>query len=100
MYWELYNSDEVLPLVHGFGRLSSFTLPFEAIIRNKSFTADKWGRLEHLSTLKELTVHAYGRSLSSLPEATPCFPSLRRLQLSLSRPCSVGIISRLKNTVG
>ena len=83
MYWELTNGDEVLPPVHGFGRLSSSTLPFSAIIETSSFTSEKWGRLQHLATLEELVVIDCGTSLSSLPEATPCFPSLKGLWLSL-----------------
>jgi aquaporin TIP len=83
MYWHVINSDEILPPVHGFGRLSSSTLPFEAKIGSLDFTADKWGRLQHLATLEELTIVARVSSLSSLPEATPCFPSLRKLHLEL-----------------
>jgi len=83
MYWDLTDGDEVLPPMHGFGRLSSSTLPFEAKIRSKSFTTDKWDRLQHLATLEELSVTGFHSSLASFPEATPCFPSLRRLHLML-----------------
>ncbi|OEL29623.1 hypothetical protein BAE44_0009358, partial [Dichanthelium oligosanthes] len=83
MYWSLSASDEVLP-VHGFGRLSSSTLPFRAEITSYSFSPDKWGRLQHVATLEELSITSLNsNSLSSLPEATPCFPSLRYLHLSL-----------------
>ena len=83
MHWDLHRSDEVLP-VHGFGRLSSSTLPFIAEIWIQNFTVEKWGRLQHLSTLEELNVLGYDSSLSSLPEATLCwFPSLRKLLLYL-----------------
>ncbi|CAN6178448.1 unnamed protein product [Urochloa humidicola] len=89
LYWNLTNSDEVLPPVHdGFGRLSSSTVPFQAKMRSSSFTADKWGRLQHLSSLEKLVVIDRGSSsLPSLPEATTStcllFPSLRMLELSL-----------------
>jgi len=83
MYWDLTDGDEVLPPMHEFGRLSSSTLPFEAKIRSKSFTTDKWDRLQHLATLEELSVTGFHSSLASFPEATPCFPSLRRLHLML-----------------
>ncbi|CAN6361723.1 unnamed protein product, partial [Urochloa humidicola] len=79
MYWYLFNSDEVLP-VHGLGRLSSSTLPFRAEITSLDFSPDKWDRLQQLTTLEELKVVGFG-SLSSLPEAIPCFPSLRILHL-------------------
>ncbi|CAL4909752.1 unnamed protein product [Urochloa decumbens] len=77
MYWELDNSDEVLPL-HGFGWLSPSTVPFSAQITSNDFSPDKWGRLKHLATLEELEV----TGLSSLPEAAPRFPYLRYLHLS------------------
>ncbi|XP_039833149.1 leucine-rich repeat protein SHOC-2-like [Panicum virgatum] len=83
MYWDLTDGDEVLPPMHEFGRLSSSTLPFEAKIRSKSFTTDKWDRLQHLATLEELSVTSFHSSLASFPEATPCFPSLKRLHLML-----------------
>lgn len=81
MYWDLDSSDEVLPL-HGFGWLSSSTLPFWAQIRIRNFSPEKWGRLHHLATLKELLITGDNRLLAlSLLEATPCFPSLRYLHL-------------------
>jgi aquaporin TIP len=84
MYWDLTYSDEVLPpAVHGFGRLSSSTVPFQARITCLSFTADMWGRLQHLATLEDLTVIDRVRSSLFLPEATPYLPSLRSLCLCL-----------------
>ncbi|KAG2557154.1 hypothetical protein PVAP13_8NG164903 [Panicum virgatum] len=71
MYWDLTYGDEVLPPMHEFGRLSSSTLPFEAKIRSKSFTTDKWDQLQHLATLEELSVTGFHSSLASFPEATP-----------------------------
>ncbi|CAL4898012.1 unnamed protein product [Urochloa decumbens] len=93
MYWYLDGSDEVLP-IDGFGKLSSSTLPFRAEISSSDFSPDKWGRLQHLATLEELTVRVSRRfstypevrgssRFSTFPEARPCFPSLRRLHLSL-----------------
>ncbi|CAN6334871.1 unnamed protein product [Urochloa humidicola] len=81
MYWDLEDSDEVLPL-HGFGQLSSSTVPFRAKIWSDNFSADKWGRLQHLTTLEELTIISYS-SFLTFPEASPCFPSLRYLKLLL-----------------
>ncbi|CAL4905339.1 unnamed protein product [Urochloa decumbens] len=80
MYWDLHNSDEVLP-IHGFGRLSSSTLPFRAQIWSFDFSRDKWGRLQHLTTLEELVVKG-SSSVSTFPEASPCFPSLRYLEMA------------------
>lgn len=81
IYWYLEKSNEVLP-AHGFGRLSSSTLPFHATIKNCIFSPDKWGRLQHLATLEELKILG-DSSLRTLPEVTPCLPSLRYLHLHL-----------------
>ncbi|KAJ1266237.1 hypothetical protein BS78_08G136100 [Paspalum vaginatum] len=82
LLWSLRYSDVVLPL-NGFGRLSSSTVPFAAKITSHNFSIDVWTRLQHLATLEELKICGR-RSLSSLDaEATPCFPSLRRLDLLL-----------------
>jgi aquaporin TIP len=64
MYWSLGISDEVLP-IHGFGRLSSSTLPFHAQILSRDFSHDKWGRLQHLTTLEELRVIGGSSSFST-----------------------------------
>ncbi|KAL6623474.1 hypothetical protein ACP70R_033353 [Stipagrostis hirtigluma subsp. patula] len=79
MYWVLENSDNVLPK-HGFGRLSSSTLPFGAYISRSSFSPDVWGSLQHLTTLEELVVLG-AENPKTLPEIAPCFPSLRELRL-------------------
>ncbi|CAL5092545.1 unnamed protein product [Urochloa decumbens] len=80
MYWHLHNSDWVLP-THEFGRLSSSTLPFRAQIWSPYFSHDTWSWLQHLTTLEELVVHG-GNSFSTFPDANPCFPSLRYLDMS------------------
>nr|TKW29471.1 hypothetical protein SEVIR_3G396601v2 [Setaria viridis] len=101
MYWELHGSDEVLP-VHGFGWISSSTLPFRAEIQSTDFSHDKWGRLQHLTTLEELWVMDSG-SFSTFPEASPCFPSLRYLRMSLANlemlPEWLGQLTTLKQLV-
>jgi Leucine-rich repeat (LRR) protein len=78
MYWYL-DDDEVLP-IHGFGRLSSSTLPFRAEIYSRHLSPDRWG---HLTTLEELLVTG-SCSFPAFPETIPCFPSLRHLRLQLS----------------
>ncbi|KAL6847254.1 hypothetical protein ACP4OV_023107 [Aristida adscensionis] len=83
MHWDLHDSDEVLP-ERGFGRLSSSTVPFQASIISRHFSPDKWARLRHLApTLEILDVNSNNNSFRTLPEVTPCFPSLRILYLSL-----------------
>ncbi|KAL6847252.1 hypothetical protein ACP4OV_023105 [Aristida adscensionis] len=83
MYWNLWDSDEVLP-EHGFGRISSSVLPFHAAISSRDFPVATWARLQYLApTLEILDVRSYDRSMRTLPEVTPCFPSLRSLHLSL-----------------
>ncbi|CAL4991610.1 unnamed protein product [Urochloa decumbens] len=82
IHWELIDSDDVLP-VHGFGWLSSSTLPFRAAIWSSSISPYKWDRLQHLNTIEELAILG-DSSFSTFPEATPCFPSLRNLTLALN----------------
>ncbi|CAN6329757.1 unnamed protein product [Urochloa humidicola] len=81
MHWYLSASNEVLP-ERGFGQLSSSTLPFHAQILSHDFSRSEWGRLQHLTTLEELDVGSRG-GFSTFPEASPRFPSLRYLLLSL-----------------
>ncbi|KAL6623470.1 hypothetical protein ACP70R_033349 [Stipagrostis hirtigluma subsp. patula] len=79
MYWTLRNSDNVLPK-HGFGLLSSSTLPFHVNILGSSFSPDVWGSLQHLTTLEKLVVWGM-ENPRTLPEITPCYRSLRELSL-------------------
>ncbi|RCV18159.1 hypothetical protein SETIT_3G278200v2 [Setaria italica] len=79
MYWYLHSSEEVLP-EHGYGLLSSSTLPFSVHIVDCRFSLDKWARLQHLATLEVLGIVGC-RDLSTLPEIFQCFGNIRNLYL-------------------
>ncbi|GJM95234.1 hypothetical protein PR202_ga11946 [Eleusine coracana subsp. coracana] len=81
MQWDLLKSDEVLP-AHGFGQLSSSTLPFLARIRCNCLSPKHWDAVKHLAaTLEILELRSYERGLRTLPAINPCFPCLRSLDL-------------------
>uniref|UniRef100_A0ACD5YCY2 Uncharacterized protein n=1 Tax=Avena sativa TaxID=4498 RepID=A0ACD5YCY2_AVESA len=72
--------DQVLP-EKGFGKLSSFTLPFEMSIINCHFSQDnEWDRLEHVPTLEMFVVRSVS-GLRTLPKVIERFTSLTKLYL-------------------
>ncbi|GJM95232.1 hypothetical protein PR202_ga11944 [Eleusine coracana subsp. coracana] len=83
MHWNLFNSDKMFPL-HGFGRLSSSTLPVSTKLHGlKNFSTEHWGAAQHLGpTLETLDLEARS-SLRTFPDVAPCFSSLRHFSLYL-----------------
>ncbi|KAF7069679.1 hypothetical protein CFC21_075272 [Triticum aestivum] len=79
MNWDLSSSETVLP-DRGFGNLASFICPSVMVLRNCSFSEDKWGRLQHFPTLEKFEVNSVS-GLRTLPEVIGCFTSLRSLML-------------------
>jgi Leucine-rich repeat (LRR) protein len=79
MFWMLNNSNEVLP-EGGFGKLSSYIVPFQMAIRNCNLSPNMWHSLQHFVTLEDFIVHSCS-SLRALPEVIGCFTILKELSL-------------------
>ncbi|KAM3318747.1 hypothetical protein ACQJBY_036110 [Aegilops geniculata] len=79
MHWGLSNSDAVWP-ERGFGMLSSSIRPYEMVLKNCSFSQDKWDSLQHFPTLENFYVYSIS-GFRTLPEVMQCFTSLTRLWL-------------------